>query len=89
MIGRMPNLATRVVLYERDGCHLCEAARVLLDDMLGPDRYQRVDIDADDALLVRYGHRVPVIAVNGVDRLELLISGPEVRALAAELGERG
>ncbi len=25
-----------IVLYERDGCHLCEEARVLLDDMLGP-----------------------------------------------------
>jgi hypothetical protein len=76
----------RVVLYERDGCHLCEEARVLLDAMLGPDRYDRLDIEADDDLLVRYGHRIPVVTVDGVDRLEAPITGPDVRALAAELG---
>jgi hypothetical protein len=76
----------RVVLYERDGCHLCEEARVLLDAMLGPDGYDRLDIEADDDLLVRYGHRIPVVTVDGVDRLEAPITGPDVRALAAELG---
>jgi hypothetical protein len=76
----------RVVLYERDGCHLCEEARVLLDAMLGPHRYDRLDIEADDELLVRYGHRIPVVSVDGVDRLEAPITGPDVRALAAELG---
>lgn len=76
----------RVVLYERDGCHLCEEARVLLDAMLGPDRYERLDIEADDDLLVRYGHRIPVVTVDGVDRLEAPITGPDVGALAAELG---
>ena len=76
----------RVVLYERDGCHLCEEVRVLLDAMLGPHRYDRLDIEADDELLVRYGHRIPVVSVEGVDRLEAPITGPDVRALAAELG---
>jgi hypothetical protein len=76
----------RVVLYERDGCHLCEEVRVLLDAMLGPHRYDRLDIEADDELLVRYGHRIPVVSVEGVDRLEAPITGPDVRALATELG---
>ena len=76
----------RVVLYERDGCHLCDEARVLLDDMLGPDRYDRVDIDTDDYLLVAYGHRIPVVTLDGVDRLEAPITAPDVGALAAELG---
>lgn len=75
----------RVVLYERPGCHLCEDAAGLLDELIGPDRYDHVDIEADDDLLVRYGHRIPVITIDGVERLELLISAPEVRALAAEL----
>ena len=73
-----------IVLYERDGCHLCEEARVLLDTMLGPDRYRRVDIDTDDDLLVAYAYRIPVVAVDGVDRLEAPISGPDVRALLAD-----
>ena len=74
----------RIVLYERDGCHLCEEARVLLDDMLGPDRYDRVDIDTDDDLLVAYAYRIPVVAVDGVDRLEAPITGPDMRALLAD-----
>ncbi len=73
-----------IVLYERDGCHLCEEARVLLDTMLGPDRYRRVDIDTDDDLLVAYAYRIPVVAVAGVDRLEAPITGPDVRALLAD-----
>lgn len=73
----------RITLFERDGCHLCEEASVLLDDVLGPDGYARVDIEADDDLLVRYGHRIPVVAVDGVDRLELIITRPDVAELLA------
>lgn len=76
----------RLILYERDGCHLCEEARVLLDEMLGMDRYARVDIDADDDLVLRYGFRIPVISLDGVDRLDAPITREDVRALAAELG---
>ena len=71
----------RVTLYERDGCHLCAAARVLLDEMLGPGRYERVNIDADDELVVRYGFRVPVVAIDGVDRLEAPMTADDLRAL--------
>jgi Glutaredoxin-like domain (DUF836) len=75
----------RVVLYERDGCHLCEQARVLLDDMLGNDGYLGVDIETDDDLVMRYGFRIPVIAVDGLDRLEAPISAPDIRALVSAL----
>ena len=76
----------RLVLYERDGCHLCEEARVLLDEMLTPDGSARVDIDIDDALVLRYGFRIPVIGLDGVDRLEAPITAPDLSALVAELG---
>jgi glutaredoxin len=76
----------RVTLYERDGCHLCDDARVLLDEMLGSNGYARVDIDADDALVLQYGFRVPVIGLDGVDRLEAPITAPDLRWLLAELG---
>jgi glutaredoxin-like protein DUF836 len=75
----------RLTLYERDGCHLCEEARVLLDDMLGNDGYLRIDIETDDDLVLRYGFRIPVIAVDGVDRLEAPITTPELRALVTAL----
>jgi hypothetical protein len=81
--------APRLILYERDGCHLCEEAGLLLDEMIGVDRYARVDIDADDDLVVRYGFRIPVITLDGIDRLEAPISRDDVQALAAALaGDR-
>jgi hypothetical protein len=76
----------RVTLYEREGCHLCDEARVLLDEMLTTDGYARVDIEADDDLVLRYGFRIPVIGLDGVDRLEAPITAPDLRALLAELG---
>jgi hypothetical protein len=75
----------RVILYERDGCHLCEETRVLLDEMLGSDGYARVDIEADDTLVLRYGFRIPVVALDGMDRLEAPIAAPDLRELLAEL----
>jgi hypothetical protein len=75
----------RVTLYERDGCHLCDEARVLLDEMIGMDRYARVDIDTNDDLVLRYGFRVPVIALDSVDRLDAPITAPDLRALVSEL----
>lgn len=74
-----------MILYERDGCHLCEEARVLLDEMLGSNGYARVDIETDDALVLRYGFRIPVIALDGRDRLEAPITAPDLRQLVAEL----
>jgi hypothetical protein len=74
-------MKVRVVLFERAGCHLCDEARILLDEMIGPDRYDRVDIDVSDELIVRYGFRVPVLAVDGVDRLEAPITVPDLRAI--------
>ena len=71
----------RPVLYVRRGCHLCEDAAVLLDDMLGTDGWDAVDIEADDDLLVRYAHRIPVLAVDGADRLELIITRPDLDAV--------
>ena len=75
----------RLVLYERAECHLCEDARLVLDALIGPDRYDRVDIDASDELVVRYGFRVPVLAIDGVDRMEAPITEPDLTELVKEL----
>jgi len=76
--------ATRgVVLYERAGCHLCDEVRVMLDDVLGSYGYERIDIETDDALIVQYGFRVPVVSVDGVDRLEAPMTEGELRSLLA------
>ena len=74
MIAVMP----RPTLYVREGCHLCEEASVLLDDMLGTDGWIAIDIGTDDDLLVRYAHRIPVLVVDGEERLELVITAPDL-----------
>lgn len=71
----------RPVLYVRRGCHLCDDASVLLDAMLGSGGWDAVDIEADDDLLVRYGHRIPVLSLDGEDRLELIITRPDLEAV--------
>jgi glutaredoxin len=61
-----------VTLYTRAGCHLCqEAERVLEAERAGtPFRLEKVDVDRDPALARRYGVRVPVVAVDGVELFE-------------------
>ncbi len=68
----------RPTLYVRAGCHLCEDAGVLLDEMLGRDGWVTIDIGTDDDLLVRYAHRIPVLVVDGREVAELTITRPDV-----------
>lgn len=52
-----------VILYTRNGCHLCEdAAELLTRYGLQP---QEVDIDADPALRERFTTCVPVVVIDG------------------------
>jgi hypothetical protein len=77
-------MPARPVLYVREGCHLCEDAGVLLNDMLGPDGWDAVDIATDDDLLVRYAHRIPVLVVDHRERAELIITRPDVEDALAQ-----
>ncbi|MEK6191568.1 MAG: glutaredoxin family protein [Chloroflexota bacterium] len=81
----MATPASVLVLYVRPNCHLCADAGILLDELIGPDGYRVVDVEADADLLPRYAGRVPVVAVDGVDRLEAPITGPDLLDLMAEM----
>jgi len=64
-----------VVLYARDGCHLCdEARRVILSvrERL-PFAFTEVDIETDDDLLRDYGIRIPVVTIDGEERFEIAV----------------
>lgn len=58
---------SRVVLYSRAGCHLCDEARAVV--VAECDRakvtWREVDVDADPQLQARYGEYVPVVEVDG------------------------
>jgi hypothetical protein len=50
----------KLALYQRDDCHLCDAALDVLAQAGAPD-FESVWIDGDAALEARYGTRVPVL----------------------------
>jgi len=65
----VPERAPQVVLYTREGCRLCDHARDALRRLGRDARFDLrvLDVDADPALLDRYGEAVPVVTVDGVE----------------------
>jgi hypothetical protein len=58
---------SRLTLYSRDGCHLCEELLAELAPWAAArgETVERRDVDADPDLRRRYGHRIPVLLVDG------------------------
>jgi hypothetical protein len=50
----------RLILFQRDDCHLCDLALEVLAQARMPD-FDSVFIDDDADLEARYGERVPVL----------------------------
>ena len=77
----MSPLAVR--LYGKPGCHLCEQAEELLEDLSGEHllSIQAVDITADPALFERYRYEIPVIALADGRSLAGRINLSDLRAL--------
>ena len=69
----------RVTLYGRQGCHLCDEAREVLDRVGEP--YDEVNIEEDDDLHRRYLERIPVIAVDGTEAFDFFVDERALRAL--------
>jgi hypothetical protein len=75
---------TRLVLYTRAGCHLCEEARAVLE------RYSvylppivEVDIDTDPELTGRFSTCVPVVELDGKVRFRGRVNEVLLRRLIA------
>jgi len=56
-----------VILFTRQGCHLCEQAWLLLqrEQRRYHYRLEVVDVDSQEELAVQFGDQVPVVTVNG------------------------
>jgi glutaredoxin len=72
---------TRITLYGKAGCHLCDDARVALDRLLaGRDvELQVIDVSLDPKLYWAYGERVPVVAVDGEELFEFFVEEAALR----------
>jgi glutaredoxin-like protein DUF836 len=72
----------RVVMYSRRRCGLCDEARDVVARVWRavPFRFDEVFIDGDDALEARYGLRVPVLEVDGLERFEYSVVPDQLAA---------
>jgi len=79
-------MSARVTLYSRPGCHLCEQARSVVEQVCAElgEEYVEVSIDDDPALRERFGDEIPVTFVDGrqhdfwrvdADRLRAALAG--------------
>lgn len=71
----------RVVLFTREGCHLCEAARVLVAEEAARvgATWTEIDVADDPAAEEAHGDLVPVVFVDGVRRGILRLDPVRVR----------
>jgi glutaredoxin len=68
-----------VVVYTRVGCGLCRRAEALVAREARRAEVRHVDVDTDEELVRRYGVRVPVVTVDGVEVAELEVAAGTVR----------
>ena len=63
-------MSARVTLYSKPGCHLCDDARVVIEQVCAElgETFEEVDITAGpqaDELMRAYGEEIPVTLVDG------------------------
>src|SRR2546421_11029250 len=62
----------QVTFYTKAGCHLCEEARDMLDDIAAQTDYELTEIDIRSNLEIfeQYRYRIPVIIIDNDTLLE-------------------
>jgi glutaredoxin len=77
-----------VTLYTREGCHLCDAAKFVMEPMLKEfgARLREVDVDRDPALQRRYTEDVPVIFIGSREAARHKIDPEDFRRKLEQAG---
>lgn len=76
--------ASTVILYTRQGCHLCEDAKAVL--VRHGLSVEEVDIDRDPDLTARYNECIPVVVIDGVERFRGRVNDVLLRRLLSQRG---
>ncbi len=87
-----PFPAPTLVLYVREGCHLCEDGRAAVQGVLEHraesgltvPAVREVDIAADPVLEARYGTTIPVLALGG-EELPLATGARSIRGFLSRV----
>lgn len=78
---------TRLTLYGRGYCHLCDEMLTALEPLRGEFGFtvDLVDVDSDIALEQRYGSLVPVLVHAGTELCHYHLETAKVRAYLAKI----
>ena len=79
----------RIRVFVRPDCHLCGEALASIEEIIGEERMNDVeviDIDSSDHLLVSYLERIPVVEVADHEVSALEFDGNAFRAALGPLG---
>ncbi len=80
----------RVVFYTKAGCHLCDEARDLLEELAEEITFEltETDIRTDMTLFETYRYRIPVIIIDEQATVEGRINSAELRRAFSTRQER-
>lgn len=75
----------QLIVYRKPGCPLCDEAEELLEDAAArwPFELERRNILESEAWFERYRYRIPVVVIDGVERLELRFTAEALEAALA------
>jgi glutaredoxin len=78
---------TKVIIYSRPGCHLCEQAKEAMraSGCDGEYTLEEVNIEHDPELLELYKHDIPVITFDGVEEFRHRIASEDFRRRIKEI----
>jgi glutaredoxin len=71
---------SRVVLYGKPGCCLCDDARDAVNGVreLHPFELEEIDVSTDPGLHREYGERIPVLVLDGEELFEFHVDAGEL-----------
>ncbi len=72
---------TRITLYGKPGCHLCDTARAVVERVRAEHGFEleQVDVSIDPLLNRRYGERIPVLELDGEELFEFFVQEASLR----------
>jgi glutaredoxin len=58
---------TKVLLYKKEGCHLCDEAESILERLKKEKKFflERMTLEDNTDIFERFGNKVPVVFING------------------------
>jgi hypothetical protein len=76
-----------LTLYGKPGCHLCDEARDAVERAVAGQEVEieHVDVSLDPVAERRYGHRIPVVALDGEELFEYVVDPYVLRKRLAKV----